>query len=296
MVWRRSRSLTHCSPEPRGLPTHGSPGPPAFHTACAETGAARAEPAQGTARVREGQKGCGSCVQRGRGQCVLAQMHSVNHTARLGHLTPRRLYLVRSVKRRDWRGADAVSGTEHCSQARGHGTARSVGVFQNKYQNVTRRQTGSARRAGGRGTQSRKAPGRGCHRVAAKPCTAVRGPQGSWWGAGTTDGQGVPETASQSGGGSQHPSPRRGYRRPRSQHTPPRREQEQAHSGRGARRGLASAVLVTEALDGAVGGACRRVAQTAAACVGVLGWFRPMVEHSQPAKSTSSASDLLMKA
>lgn len=37
-------------------------------------------------------------------------------------------------------------------------------------------------------------------------------------------------------------------------------------------------------------------AQTPAACVGVLGWLRPMVEQSHPAKSTSSASDLLMKA
>lgn len=37
-------------------------------------------------------------------------------------------------------------------------------------------------------------------------------------------------------------------------------------------------------------------AHTPAACVGVLGWLRPMVVHSQPAKSTSSASDLLMKA
>lgn len=36
--------------------------------------------------------------------------------------------------------------------------------------------------------------------------------------------------------------------------------------------------------------------QTPAACVGVLGWLRPMVEQSHPAKSTSSASDLLMKA
>ena len=33
-----------------------------------------------------------------------------------------------------------------------------------------------------------------------------------------------------------------------------------------------------------------------AAWVGVLGWLRPMVEQSQPAKSTSSASDLLIKA
>lgn len=41
---------------------------------------------------------------------------------------------------------------------------------------------------------------------------------------------------------------------------------------------------------------CFPKAQMLAAWVGVLGWLSPMVEQSQPAKSTSSASDLLMKA
>lgn len=41
---------------------------------------------------------------------------------------------------------------------------------------------------------------------------------------------------------------------------------------------------------------CFSNAHTPAAWVGVLGWLRPMVEQSQPAKSTSSASDLLIKA
>lgn len=57
-----------------------------------------------------------------------------------------------------------------------------------------------------------------------------------------------------------------------------------------------------EQRGGAWGGRCPKVvggglppSGHSATRVGVLGWFRPMVLHNQPAKSTPSTSERLMK-